>query len=410
MVEMRPAVLLVLASCSFSTTIGASGGDDAPDAAPDVPDLPEGACGTAGALRDDFADGTPAPFWDTPNAAASTESGGTLVVRPVATTFSGYRANVYVDMRESTAEVELRTAPEAANGGASYFRYVNGTGAFGFGTVNGTLVIGVAPTPLTSIPYDPALHRHLRIAHTGTTLAFSTSPDGQVWTERSTAPAPAYVGSVSLEVGASNNNASPAPGIATFAALNTTVATAKWCDVATLTDAFDDGQIGLPWARHGHSTSGCIEYENGSNARVDQNGSAACDAYFGSSALYRLTGSQITAMLPAITTYTNGWITYLGVWDVTDQKFVRLMFDQNQMCAFGTGTLRTCVPYATTRDQWRIREAGGTLYFEFGNASGFTLVHSLPAPFALDAVRVYFGTLTDRAIGQNIGLNVARFN
>jgi hypothetical protein len=409
MVAMRSAVLLVLASCSFSSTIGAGGDDVAPpDAPPDATDLPEGRCGTAGALRDDFADSAVAPFWDTPNAGTSVEDAGTLVVRPTATSFSGYRANVYVDMREATSEVELRTVP--VNGGASYFRYVNGSGAFGFGTLDGALVMGVAPSPLTSIPYDPAMHRHLRIAHTGTTVAFSTSPDGQVWTERATAPAPVYTSTVALELGASNNNASPAPGIATFAALNTTVATAKWCDIAKLTDAFDDGQIGLPWARHGHSSSGCIEYENGANARADQYGSSPCDAYFGSSTLYRLTDSQITAVLPAITTYTNGWITYLGVWDVTDQTFVRLMFDQNEMCAFGTGTLRTCVPYATTRDQWRIREAGGMLYFEFGNAAGFTLVHAEPTPFAMDAVRVYFGTLTDRAIGQNIGLNVDRIN
>jgi hypothetical protein len=152
--------------------------------------------------------------------------------------------------------------------------------------------------------------------------------------------------------------------------------------------------------------------ENTSAARVDQNGTSACDAYFGSSALYKLTNTMMTIRVPAIGTFTNGWITYFGAWDVTDQKFARMYFEQNQMCADGTSVPKTCVAYSTARDVWRIRETAGTLYFESAasGSTSFTLVFSVPTPFPMDGIRPYFGTLTDRAINQNIGLNVDRFN
>lgn len=407
---MRALAVVVLAGCSFSTTVGGEPGvtgDGAPADAPrEIP--PEGACGTAGAIRDDFADGVIAPIWGVTNRSETVEAAGTLAVTPSGTAFAGYQATPYVDLRAAAAEVELRSI--TGTGATAHFRFTHDNGLFGFTVSTDTLTMGVAPGGLATLPYDPAQHRHLRVAHAGDDLTFSTSPDGLVWTPRHTTPAPPFVSAVSIGLGATGSVVAVSPSTVTFAAFNTYVAPAKWCAANTLVDNFDDSMIDLPWAHHGHTTAGCIEYENQFAARVDQNGSMACDAYFGSSALYRLTGTQMVARIAAITTFATGWITYLGVWDVDEQNYARMFFEGNQLCVDGTNLAKTCVAYSTQRDLWRVREADGMLHFEAGMGSSFTAVHSVPVPFPLDAVRIYFGTLTDRATGQNIGLNVDRFN
>ena len=410
--RMRRLALLVATGCSFSTTINS---DVVHDGAPiDSPRVrpPEGPCGTSGAISDDFADAQPARIWAVTGKNGLVESGGTLAVTPMITEFSGYHSTPYVDLRESSAEVEIRSMVTAGTGAIAFFRFTNGTGLFGISISDDMISMGVAPSQILTLPYDPVAHRHLRVAHAGSTLAFSTSPDGLVWTQLHTAPAPPFASTVSIGLGATNPKASPSPGTVTFADFNTYVAPAKWCAVQTLSDNFDDSMIDLPWAHHGHTTTGCTEYENQFAARVDQNGSLACDAYFGTSALYALTDSNMVVRIAAITTYTTGWITYFGAWDVDEQNRARMYFEDNQMCADGTGITKTCVAYSTTRDLWRIREAAGMLYFETANstANQFTAVLAVPTPFPMDAVRVYFGTLTDRAVGQNIGLNVDRFN
>lgn len=418
---MRRLVLVVawsslIAGCSFSTRIGAGAGDDVAsgDGGIDGPPRvrpPEGACGKPGTISDDFADGQRAPFWRVTRNGEVVEADGTIAVTPMTGELAGYHATAYVDLREASAEVEIRTMLETGTGAIAFFRFIHGGNQFGISVSDGMISMGV-PSQIMTIPYDPVAHRHLRVSHAATMLGFWTSPDGVSWEMRHSAPAPNFTSAVSIELGATNPNGAPSPGTVTFAEFNTYVAPAQWCAVTSLVDPFDDGQIDVEWAVHGHTSSGCIEYENASAARVDQNGTAACDAYFGSSSLYKLTNTAMTVRVPAITTFATGWITYFGAWDVTDQKFGRMYFEGNQLCADGTSIPKTCVAYSTTRDVWRIRETAGTLYFETGASTSttFTLVFAVPTPFPMDGVRAYFGTLTDRAINQNIGLNVDRFN
>lgn len=414
---MRALVLLVASGCSFSAPIGGAtptddaGGDALPADARPRP--PEGPCGKAGAIEDDFADGAIAPTWIVANRADTAEGGGTLAVTPSAAAFSGYLASPYVDLRDAAAEVEVRTMVTAGTGAVAMFMFTHRDGGrFGISVADGMMTMGAGGDTAT-IPYDPVAHRHWRVAGVGDEVVFSTSPDGLDWTAHHTANAPPFVDGLAIGLGAVNPQAAPAPGTVTFAQFNTTVAPAAWCAAATLSDDFNDATIGRAWAYHGHTSAGCLEYENTvGNARVDQNGSAACDAFYGASALYDLTASAMVVRISAITTFTTGWITYAGVWDVDRQRFARMYFEQNQMCADGTGITKTCVAYSTQRDLWRIREEGGTLYFETANstANTYTAVHAVPAPFPLDAVRPFFGTLTDRATNQSIGLNVDRFN
>jgi hypothetical protein len=116
--------------------------------------------------------------------------------------------------------------------------------------------------------------------------------------------------------------------------------------------------------------------------------------------------------ISAITNYVMGWSTFIATRDLQD-RFVRFLFVQNQMCAEATGVPRTCVAYDVNHDLWRLREAAGVLYFETGQGptpNPWRIVHSVPTPFDVTRVRAMFGTSTDRNINTSISLSVDRFN
>jgi len=370
---------------------------------------PAGPCGKPSVLADDFQDGAPAPVWTVSAASGVVEQAGTLVLTPTGAE-TGYRSDPFVDMTDAAAEIEVRGVATAGSGVLSVFQFSTGSTTFGISEVDDTLRLGLAGAAL-EIPFDAVAHRHWRIEEASGTLMFATSPDGIAWTVQHTAPTPASARFVSVGLLALNPAASPTPGTVTFAEFSSFVAPSAWCPTTDLSDAFDDSVIGREWAYHGHTSNGCTETESGTAAHVDQLGTTACDAFFASSSLYTLEGSQIVARITAITNFTTGWFTYLGVSDLGGAS-ARLYFEQNTMCADGTGITKTCVPYVTSEDLWRIREDAGTMFFETANSADgiFRVVYSGAAPFSLAAVRARFGTLTDRAINQSIGLSVDSFN
>jgi hypothetical protein len=85
---------------------------------------------------------------------------------------------------------------------------------------NGLLALGArdgAPSQ-TSIPYDAAEHRHLRIRHdcVADTVSFETSPNGTTWTARRTIPRTIDLRAAYVELEAGTFQPEAAPGQAIF--------------------------------------------------------------------------------------------------------------------------------------------------------------------------------------------------
>jgi hypothetical protein len=405
-------VAVFAVGCSFSGS-GASIIDGAPavgiDAGADARERPVGACGKAGAVWDDFADGLTAAQWIVIRPGQIQESAAGLRIAPLdgaIDTYSGYLSDPAVDLRDAAVEVEVASMVAA---GQAYFLLANGAEWFGIAATATQLVLGVQGIGV-SVTYDPGAHRFWRIEEAGGVVRFLASADALSWTELHTMATPAYARAARIGLGVTNTTGATSPGAVTFRGLNVAVPSAAWCAAATFTDPFDGFSLGYDWVEHGHTTPACGEGAGFGAAHVDQYGGGACDTWIGTSTLFDLTGSSVGARIPTIGTFADGWIAYLAVRDLTDQ-FVRLYFSNGQMCGDATGHAPVCRGYNGAHDYWRIREAAGVMYWETSsNQTAWAEVHSMPVPFALTAVRSYLGTAADRDLGGGITLSIDTYN
>ena len=121
----------------------------------------------------------------------------------------------------SATRVELVQATNAASTADTTFAVVVDPAHWYRMTVeNGLLVLGERDGAIsqTTIPYDPAQHRHLRIRHdcVADVVSFETSPDGTAWTSRRTIPRSIDLRAAYVELEAGTFQPEAAPGQAIF--------------------------------------------------------------------------------------------------------------------------------------------------------------------------------------------------
>jgi hypothetical protein len=242
------------------------------------------------------------------------------------------------------------------------------------------------------------------------TVTFETSPDRGAWRLLGTRPTPGYAKAVRLVVGVV---ATTGPVPAHFAGVDRGGEAATWCKAEALVDTFtsiDVNPFGTRWNNTTKAGTSCTLGISGGTARSNQDGSGPADCWFGSSAAYDLRGSAVSTYITTISSFVAGWQTYLAIRDDSDRSAM-IAFDNNEMCATGTGITRTCVGYASNDEYWRLREDAGMLRFEIStDNAAWQPVHAIPAPFAVDAVRIHVGTVADRPLGTSIGLSISDIN
>jgi hypothetical protein len=152
------------------------------------------------------------------------ETNGRLEIRPesnVAQSYGKYRSAVAYDLTQSEIRVELvrvlrlhECYLSAYNGSLSTGDFVALTVAGGYVSA-GRRGQGVY-TLLAFIPYDPSVHRWLRLRERAGTINYEASGNGSTWTPIATAGTPPNMASVTLEIAAGAFQAKPSPGFAVF--------------------------------------------------------------------------------------------------------------------------------------------------------------------------------------------------
>ncbi|HYW13435.1 MAG TPA: vanadium-dependent haloperoxidase [Longimicrobium sp.] len=139
-----------------------------------------------------------------------------------ASTYAGYTAKATYDLTGSMIWIELVRAPRT--GQAQLRAYLSVGNELSIGCVDGLLrceqQVGGAYTVFVALPYDPRVHRWLRIRELNGTIHWETSPDGCAWATHYSNPAPFPVTAVSPGVLTGTYSAVPAPGVAIFDNLN----------------------------------------------------------------------------------------------------------------------------------------------------------------------------------------------
>lgn len=163
-------------------------------------------------LIDNFNDNTIGPEWGNAYGGVS-ETGGRARI-PCTTGYAGYQTGGAWTLTGSSVYLQLPVTPAASTATEAYVAaYALSATAgtrigFAVDAVAGMLRMqsqtGYYDPAAVSIAYNPTTHLWLRLAETGGTISWDTSPDGTTWTNRRTLATPAWitaaVGTLALDI------------------------------------------------------------------------------------------------------------------------------------------------------------------------------------------------------------------
>jgi len=152
-------------------------------------------------LIDNFNDGVIGPDWGN-SYGGVTESGGVAHV-PCTAGFAGLQTAYSWTFAGAAIFVKIGTVPAADTATEAYCGVlVNGDAGgtrigFTIKSVGATLRMqsdsGYFDPDAVEIAYNATVHAFLRLSEDGTNVYWDTSPDGSTWTNRRTAPSPAWI-------------------------------------------------------------------------------------------------------------------------------------------------------------------------------------------------------------------------
>lgn len=158
-------------------------------------------------LRDDFEDGSLDPLWMsfTDTGANVMESDGFAVLAPPLALAEMGEAELgtidFWDLREGALHVEVDLRLSGGDSGCGFealgFESEDGIGfEIHAGSLKASITVDYVRSPVQEVPYDPTLHRWLRLRAEGSTMYWETSEDGSSWAPFANAPLPAPIGAV----------------------------------------------------------------------------------------------------------------------------------------------------------------------------------------------------------------------
>ncbi|MEO8844620.1 MAG: hypothetical protein ABI704_23765 [Kofleriaceae bacterium] len=427
---------VLLAGCGFKPAAASSDDDDAHPI--DVPGTGSdaaiflGPCGTVGAVRDTFDDNLTADPWNVLTPAQVSETGGELVVTPVAVpnppgpsvaVYQGYLSKHTVDLTASAVTVEVTGMVDPSstdavaefgvvNTKSMYALIIVGHGMISFQSQDGQPTASVSG----AIPYDPVAQRWWRIVHTGGTLSAQVSPDGIAWTTVGTPlPQPAWLTRVGVALGGSSTDLNP-HGAVHYDNLDQNVDAAGWCRASSLTDQFQRTQVGIDWnplsTRPPPQT--CTPTVN-AGAHFDQSGMGTSRCELTTAQGFDLTNDHVMIYVPSITSTRAGWNPFLRVVSDTVADTFYLQFEHNatdQLCAQVHSDPEQCRDYDPVRDlYWRISETNHVLAFESSpDTVVWTPIGTTAISFAVIAVDIELGTAVTATFAPAVTLVITGYN
>jgi hypothetical protein len=165
---------------------------------------------------------------------------------------------------------------------------------------------------------------------------------------------------------------------------------------ASFSDDFANGTINPEWEVS--TTAGCTLVENSNRIRIVSDGSVASRCVMTTSSFYNLNGSSVVVAYPPIIMFLPQLTVSLSVANSADDR-VQFAFSNGNftmsVTQSGLPTSSGTLAYDNSVEYWRIREAGGELFLESStDFSIWSVVFTIPTPFAVGAVQTTFGAET----------------
>ena len=370
-------------------------------------------CGGTSLITDDFPGSDLAENWNPVQGGGATvmETGNELVVTlpsgSASSSFGAYDSNRYYDLTSDSVSVEVTNAGNTvtsaycvlsvspAGGGGNFVQLLQSGGQ-----LKAVKNVGGMYTTLKSAPYDSVSELYWRIRENAGTTFFETSGDGTTFTPYAQAADSSLfpMDLVLVQIGGGTNGGEINPGSLHFAKLNGGGApTGKWCPASSITDDFMSSTRGPIWSRSYVSAPETMTQGGGTLVFTLAANASKYGAY-GSSTSYDLTGSQVLVHVPVTPPTTVGAQAYLNL-DGLGKNSLQMIAEQTNLTmrinlagvASDASILFDPVQFAW----WRIRESGGTVYWETApDGKTWTIQRMAADPFALTELDIELGAGT----------------
>ena len=346
-------------------------------------------------------------------AGTASESGGTLRLAPNANTGTTAilvsSASTYA-MTGSQAAVKVSSVPSnAGNVNAQFSVFLNGSNYVQWFYESGSLYafkyVGGVQTQLASFTYSSTTHAWWRIRESAGQLKWETSSDGAVYTIQASVNTSSLFSMSALKVNfyvETFGTGLSSPGQASFTNLN--VAPSGTPVMSSLVDTFSGTALGSAWSIN-QQTQGTVA-ESGGSLNLSPNANTGSSQLAVLSARpYSLAGSA--ALVNAKQVVANG--------NVDNQFSVRIdasnelgwQYQQGNLYVFYVvNNVRTTInPFAYDSVQhawWRIREAGGTVYWETAPDGITWTSHTSVADATLPPLSLLYAKLYAETFGAGL--------
>jgi hypothetical protein len=334
-------------------------------------------------LAYNFPGSDPGAIWNIDTGGGATVaqvSGEGVVTLPSGAAGSSHGAFVtsrYYNLHSDSVSVEVTNAGNTATTAATHFELSSPNGSFlQIYQQSGTISFqygdgGAVITTLKSGPYDPVNHLYWRFREDGINTYWDTSADGAAWTtqaQTTTATMPVAIDLLDVQFVATTNGGEINPGAVHFAKVNGGgTPTGQWCPMSTIVDNFNATAPSTQWARRYADPPETVTQGSG-QLLITLASTANVYGGYGSSASYRLTGSAILVQVPVVPTAATGAQAFVSL--AAPGNNALAMVEENatlsaRVTVAGTSTIVGSFSYdATQHAWWRIRESGGTIYWE----------------------------------------------
>lgn len=363
-------------------------------------------CGGTSLLADDFDDGAIGDLWwdSDSGGAVIDEAGGEIVILlpDLSSSWSAFQSKRLYDLHGDHFSVEVTAVVNDATSARQFIAAVAGGGDYLViwleeGTLHFTREVGGQYLELASVAFDPAVHRYWRLREDAGTTFWETSGDGNDYTVRAEASNDSLfpLDLLRFEVGASTDGSEVGPGEARFDDVNGGRAGGVWCKLSSFTDDFDDGDVSRRWDRSFFSAT-CTAAEIGGEAVMTLGSDSTDYCAYMSATSFDATGE---GAIVEVTELPDPGVTAEAYFrlEVMDVHGVQITADQGDL-SFGViedGTYQTIASLLydpVDHRWWRLREAGGTAFFETSpDGAAWTTRADAPTPAPLTAVDVILG-------------------
>jgi hypothetical protein len=382
---------------------GAVGPDAGIDLGPGADLAPPLPCNKTTLVADDFCGATMSTLWGAswadPDAGLQQQNCELDITPPTNLIgYAGYLTDRYFDLTGSQVQVEVKQMLDPTSSADAQLHLNGLTGDLleiiqESGTLYFRRWLGGTDTELANAAWDPVAMRWWRIRESGGTTFYETSPDGAAWVKRASEPNAPFVRFVRVELSAGAWQAEATPGSFHVDALNGGAATGIYCPAAQLSDDFSATSIGPQW-HLGYQYGGCMRTQGNGQATAAIATGSECG--WVSSSYYDLRGSSLFAEIAQLPNTTSNAYAWLQATADSSDRVEILERNGNliaRQIASGTYTVLASIPIDTTAHRWwRLREAGGTTFWETApDGKTWTVRASAANPIALGRVSLNFG-------------------